>query len=165
MATVDLRDATSDAETLVAHVLGRPLGQTSGTDVVDVRGRAVLLARTPVVEVSSVVVDDVEVVDACSWSAFGMLVGPWADVASFRHAAVTYTGGPDPEYPDVLAVVDAVAARLVANDPTVSAGAVRQESVGSYSVTYDPGGIVGANGLTASETAVLDRYRVRTEVV
>jgi hypothetical protein len=116
--------------------------------------RVVLLPEAPVSAVTALEVDG-EVLDPTlyDWAADGVLTrlrGIWP--LGGRRIVVTYTHGYDPIPTAIKAVVLSVAARVLD-----SPAAVRQETIGAYSVTYTN----GAPTLLDSETAALAKYKVR----
>jgi hypothetical protein len=115
--------------------------------------RVLLLPAWPVTDVASVEVDEEELEpdEDYSWSATGelrKLTGLWP--ATLRSVTVTYSHGYAQVPPAIVGVVASVAARLY--DSPI---AVKQESIGGYSVTYTGGGAT----FQAAELIVLDRYR------
>jgi hypothetical protein len=115
--------------------------------------RVLLLPAYPVTEVASVEVDEEELTegDDYAWSRTGelrKLTGTWP--ATLRSVVVTYSHGYATIPAAIVGVVASVAARLY--DAPLS---VKQESIGSYSVTYTGGGA----SFQAAELVVLDRYK------
>lgn len=166
---VDLENATGrefaedDATALAAldtatAIIQATTGQTlteveDETIVLDGSGtRVLLLPELPVSAVSSVSVDDEELdADEYQWSADGYLkrrAQPWPE--DLRSIEITYTHGYATIPPLVVSLTAKLAARLL--DGSVS---VRQESIGSYSVTYLN------QSLQADELVLLDQYRRR----
>ena len=110
----------------------------------------VALPQRPVVSVSAVLADTVELPTADFWwdAANGRLLLKEPDVHSVQ---VTYTAGYNPIPDDIKAVALAIAADEI-NNPR----GVLQERLADYSVTYANG---DAGGLTPRQAAILDRYR------
>lgn len=115
--------------------------------------RVVLMPETPVTEVTSVSVSGETLeTEKWSWTAEGVLnriSGTWPTAA--RSIVVVYSHGFAEIPAAVKAVVLSVASRVLD-----SPAAVKQESIGAYSVTYTN----GAPTLLDSETGALSRYRV-----
>ena len=146
------------ASSAVRTYCGHPITQTTDAPaVLDGSGTTVmLLPGVPVASVESVTVDEEEL-DASDWrwSAQGFILR--TDGATFpktpRSVEIVYTHG----WSDVPAAIVGVVVSLAARMLDGSAG-VKQESLGSYSVTY-------ANPtptLQAAETMALDPFRVTT---
>lgn len=118
--------------------------------------KLILLPEIPVVDVSEVIVGDdtLTIADDVFWYADGRLYrtsgGSWGTAR--QSVEVTYDHG-YAEVPDsVRGVCLAKASRLLANPESL-----RQESIGSYSRTYEG----GSSGLTEDEEMILDEYRIR----
>lgn len=126
-------------------------------------GREFVLPERPVVDVTTVAIDGVELADA-AWEFDGRDTLRLIDAAAAfdREAAgghfggtcpvtITYSHGHDPIPNAVKSVCLAVAARALATPDGVV-----QESVGSYSVSYSR---VAGVALTPAELDVLGHYR------
>ena len=158
---IDSEDASAlaalDAATAVVQAYtGQTLTAVSNDELtLDGNGtRVLVLPQLPVTSVDSIEVDG-EALDAAEyqWSADGYLrrVGSnWP--TDLRSVVVVYDHG-YASIPDlVVAITAQLAARLYE-----SPAAVKQETIGAYSVTYTGGG----TGLHAGETMLLDQYRGR----
>lgn len=151
-ATIALELATATIQGWTRRRLERVVGDVvvlAGT-----RGRELQLPESPVVTVSAVTIDRVaipatsyDLIDSTLHRDLGWS-GPGAAVQ------VTYTHGYDPIPVDIWAVTLQLAARNM-----TSPLGVRQESIGSYSVSYG-GDDAGAG--TDALLAALSRYRLRT---
>ncbi len=158
---VDPEDATAlaalDAATeIVRAYTGQYIEQVEDDELtLDGSGtNNLLLPQVPVTAVASVEVDG-EALAATDyeWSANGYLRRIGANwPVNLRSIVATYTHG----YATVPAVIVAVTATLAARlyeAPT----AVKQETIGAYSVTYTGTGM----GLQTNETLLLDQFRGR----
>jgi len=112
--------------------------------------RVLLLPETPVSDVATVEVDGEELdPDDYQWSADGYLRklnGTWP--TDLRSIEVTYTHG----YATIPALIVSITAKLAGRMLDVPA-AVRQETIGAYSVSYTPA------TLQADELVLLDTYK------
>lgn len=164
------------AELVLAIASGTVRGATGQTlslvegDEVELRGtwgRQLQLPERPVLAVTAIAVDGVEVpATSYRWSRDGKVtfsrssplvnapaaaLGYWGGDEVL--VTVTYDHGFDPVPDDVRGVVLALARRAIL---VPDAGAVAQESLGSYSVTYSR---EAASTLTRGEERKLCRYR------
>lgn len=145
--------AIETASGLVAEFIGRDISQVVGeVEIIDGSGTNVLLLRywpvhpDPTVKVLGEDEEDFE------WAESGYLKRtdyPWP--TELRSVEVTYTHGYNPLPTSVRTIVAQAAARLLETP-----GAVKQESIGGYSVTYTAGAVLQALDLMA-----LERYRDR----
>lgn len=130
---------------------------TDDVAVLDGTGTAViLLPAIPISEVASVSVNDVELTEErYRWSSKGFIMRQ--DGLTFpsspQSVQVTYTHGWAEIPPAIVGVVVSLAGRMLDG----SAG-IKQESLGSYSVTYAS----PTPTLQAAETMALDPFRVTT---
>jgi hypothetical protein len=146
--------ALEAASAFVEAYIGQPVAVVEDEDIlIDGSGtRVILLPAFPVTDVAEVKIDDETVnPDEYEWSKTGELRrvnGIWP--SALRSVEVTYTHGWETVPAGIVSVVAAMAARQY----EAPAG-VRQEAMGSYSVTY------AGNGLTlqAAEAVILDSYR------
>lgn len=162
--------ALIDAATAIikAHA-GQTIEQVAGDTVtLDGNGQSVIaLPEVPVTAVASVTVDGEALTfdEDYRWSPNGMLERSWGGFWGRQFASwgdelqsvvVVYTHGYS-VIPDDLRVVCVEVAARAWSTPT---GAVRSESMGSWSVTYAAGSIDQATGLTltAGEQSVIARY-------
>lgn len=152
------------------------------TVILDGTGRySLLLPQYPVVEVTSITEDDVELVDNDDWivdteagilyrRSLGYLYGALWNRG--RHnVTVTYShgytlpgeppvDGVDPLPSDLQLIVAQIASRALVTVGGGSSGDVESETIGSYSVTYaTPGTAGGGSALKDVEAAVLDLHR------
>lgn len=147
--------ALEQASAVVENYLGQPVELVEDDEIIlDGSGTKVLLLPVfPVTEVTSVIVDEETLVevDDYEWSVTGELrrKGTWP--AALRSVEVTYSHGYATVPPVIVAVVAALAGRIYGTPLTV-----RQESIGSYSVTYSG---AGGPALQAAELMMLDAYR------
>ncbi len=146
--------ALEQASAVVENYLGQPVELVEDDEVVlDGSGTKVLLLPAfPVTEVTLVLVDgDALTEDDYEWSKTGELRRKALWPAALRSVEVTYSHGYATVPAVIVAVVSALAGRIYGTPLTV-----RQESMGSYSVTY-----AGAGGpsLQAAELMMLDAYR------
>lgn len=146
--------ALEQASAVVENYLGQPVELVEDDEIVlDGSGTKVLLLPAfPVTEVTSVLVDgDALDGDDYEWSKTGELRrrGSWP--AALRSVEVTYSHGYAAVPAVIVAVVSALAGRIYGTPLTV-----RQESMGSYSVTYSGN---GGPSLQAAELMMLDAYR------
>lgn len=132
------------ASDTVRSYTSQRLSRETATQTLRADGGRVWLPQRPVVEIVDVQVDGQTV----GYVRCGDTLHLDVDVCDVE---VTYTFGFDPVPGEVAATVALLAARLAVN----GAG-VKQESVGSYSVTYASG---DAGGLTRREMRTLSRYR------
>lgn len=148
--------ALNIASDLIRNFCGHSITQVEDDEIIlDGTGtQLLLLPATPVTEVASVEVDGEELEeDDYAWSRRGWIVRTdgyyWpTDPSSI---AVTYTHGYETVPDSVKGVALALAGRVVDG----SSG-IKQESIGSYSVTYaDP-----SPTLRANEQAGLEPFRV-----
>ncbi len=158
--TVDEEDtaalaALENASAFVEAYLGQAVELDEDDEVIlDGSGtRVLLLPAWPVTEVASVEVDEEALVEGedFAWSATGelrKLTGLWP--ATLRSVSVTYSHGYSPVPAAIVGVVASLAARMY--DSPI---AVKQESIGGYSVTYAGGGAT----FQAAELLILDRYK------
>jgi hypothetical protein len=148
--------ALDTASAFVEAYLGQPVELVEDDELIlDGSGtRVILLPAWPVTEVSSVTVDEEALVEGedFSWSRTGelrSLRGSWP--STLRSVEVVYSHGWVTIPTAIVGVVAAVAGRLY-DSPL----AVRQETMGSYSVTYAAsGGLV----IQAAEQMVLDTFK------
>lgn len=138
---VRLLEMASDT---VRSYTSQRISRETATQTLRCDGGRIWLPQRPVVEVVAVEVGG----QATSYVRCGDTLHIDADVCDVD---VTYTYGYDPVPGEIAATVALLAARLAVN----GAG-VKQESVGSYSVTYASG---DAGGLTRREMRTLSRYR------
>lgn len=145
VVTVDEQPRAERLLELASAAVRRETGQTFDlvtSDIVTVRpvGKVARLPQRPVTNVIEIV-DDGQVVspDVYEWTSQGVITRTplvdWGDVTGSTRwvgpLTVTYDHGYDTVPDDVAGIVcDAAAARLSNPDR------VRQESIGSYSVTY-----------------------------
>lgn len=132
------------ASDTVRSYTSQRLSRETSTQTLRSDGGRVWLPQRPVVEVADVQLDGQTV----GFVRCGDTLHVDVDVCDVD---VTYTYGYDPVPGEVVAVVALLAARLAVNGT-----GVKQESVGSYSVTYASG---DAGGLTRREMRTLSRYR------
>lgn len=108
------------------------------------------LPERPVVEVTGATIDGTAAALDSYRLSGGALVraGGWGGPAAA--VEVTYTHGYDPIPEDIRAATLQIAARMLSNP-----NRIRQESIGSYSVTYSEDGVI------YSQLETLGRYRRR----
>lgn len=127
----------------------------AGSETVTVRVKfdAVFLPQLPVTSVTSVVADGEPVEDWALEPAGVIRISG----ALPRLVDVEYSFG----YVEIPSDVQAVCLQMAARS-TTNPQALRQESIGSYSVTYaeTSGGTTGGVMLSVAEESVLQRYRV-----
>jgi hypothetical protein len=145
--------AALDAATAVVQaVTGQRLEAVAGdTITLDGSGtRVLLLPEIPVTDVVSVSLDGTELDSAdYQWSADGYLRrtnAVWSN--DLRNVEVEYDHG----FATIPTIVVSITAKLAARMLDTPA-AVRQETIGAYSVTYN------AASLQADELVLLDRYK------
>lgn len=147
--------ALEAATSVVEGYIGQPV-ELVEDDVLVIDGNGnttFILPCWPVVDVTEIQLDG-EVIDADTyeWSATGQvtkLQSVWPK--TLRVIEVEYTHGYAVVPPAIVYVVANLAARIY-SIPV----AVKQESIGGYSVTYSTG---GGLGLQVAETMILDPYR------
>jgi hypothetical protein len=156
----------------VRSYLGQTINLVTG-DVTELDGNgrlAIRLPQRPVRALTSVFVDDMEVV-ADDYSLRGALLrrkDGGGFTVGFGNVIVTYDHGYDiVELPSDFAVpadirlVALLAARRVYTTVGTAAGAIQSETMGSYSYTLSTTVIAStAAELLKPETDVLDRYRI-----
>lgn len=112
--------------------------------------RVLMLPETPVSDVSLIEIDGEELdAEDYQWSADGYvrkLNGTWT--TDLRSIEVTYSHG----YATIPALIVSITAKLAARMLDTPA-AVRQETIGAYSVSYNPA------TLQADELVLLDTYK------
>jgi hypothetical protein len=157
---IDAEDAAAlaaldTATAMVQATVGQTIEEVEDDEIVlDGSGtRVLLLPEFPVSEIEVETEDDGVLVDGedYQWSADGYvrrINGTWP--TDLRSITVTYTHG----YAVIPAIVVSVTARLAARllDTSITA---RQETIGSYSVTYNQG------TFQADELILLDQYKRR----
>lgn len=129
-------------------------------------GRRVVLPEWPVTSVASVTVDGDALVfaDDYQWTVRGVLLrvgAVWP--CDIGNIAVVYTHG----YPATPPVLSTVCVEMSARAwSTPASGAVTQESIGSYSVSYDTAGeaVTGLELKESERRVVADFGRVRVLV-
>lgn len=129
------------------------------------------LPQRPVVEATVATIDGVaplagsyQLIDDTllrvgGWRGPSMASANWPDWSGYRLAVpsvieVTYTHGFDQIPDDIRAVCLQMAVRVMQNP-----AGVRQESIGTYSVSY--GGDIGGSAMSPAEEKMLGRYRLR----
>lgn len=144
--------ALDSATAMVRAVIGQYVEEVED-DVVVLDGsgtRVLMLPETPVSDVSLIEIDGEELdADEYQWSADGYvrkLNGTWS--TDLRSVEITYTHG----YATIPPLIVSITAKLAGRMLDVPA-AVRQETIGAYSVSYNPA------TLQADELVLLDTYK------
>lgn len=162
--------ALLDAATAVVQAAAGQLIEQDTNDTVTLDGNdgtILQLPQIPVTSVASVTVDGTALVsgDEFLWNGpQGLLYrtsdGAWSRWGTTwgtkpQSIVVVYTHG----YAAIPADVTAVTVEVAARAWSTPAGAVRQESIGSYSVTYDTRALEAAGlALTATERTIVARF-------
>lgn len=121
-------------------------------------GRLLAVPTLHLVSVSSVLVRGVERVSEVETSAAGLLYRSAGWPTAYRSVVVRAVHGHEQTPRDVLAVVCALASRMLATPGT---GPVISSRIGSVQLTYGPDGAESV-GLTLTERTALDRHRLIT---
>ena len=148
-----LEAACAQATAVIQAITGQTLCYVEDDEVcLDGSGSCVmLLPEVPVTDVSSVVVDGVEMTSGWGWSAAGLLEHRSANwPRKYRSVCVTYSHGYDPIPADLVAIATSIAGRFY--DPDLMAG-IQSESIGGYSYSKK-------SGLAEDEHLVLQGYRL-----
>lgn len=155
--------ALDQATTAIQMATGQTLLATESTRLLlDGEGAdTLLLPELPVTDVSVVRVEGIELdEDDYEWSSTGLLrLRGWCRHFPRRMQSVdvTYSHGFDPVPADLVLATAKIACRILAGGEvtgaTLDGVPITHERVGSYSVSYN-------QGLTQTETAVVERYRV-----
>jgi hypothetical protein len=127
---------------------------TAGTSTIKARAPIVLLPQRPVTEVTSVKVDDIELVGGEDWflNVGGVLVVPYESETLEIAYSHGFTVVPD----QVKEVVCSIASRLSTITPAVAQGVI-QETAGSESVSFGFDSYNAISELSTGEKRMLDR--------
>jgi hypothetical protein len=173
LTTENALGAIYAAEAAVRQYLGQDITSSEGVEYHDGTGRQVMrLRQRPVRRVNYITVDEVAL-DSGDWKLRGSRVAlpngyfTWG----YDNVAVSYLHGYDLTsqgnyaIPADIRLVTLSAARRAyqaRGDSAVAAGAIQQETIGSYSYQlFNDASTVGATvNLLASEMSVLDMYKI-----
>jgi hypothetical protein len=156
------QSALDQATTAIQMATGQTLIAMESRVLLDGEGAdTLLLPELPVTDVATVRVEGIELDEYdFEWSATGILrLTGWCRHFPRRMQSVdvTYSHGFDPIPADLVLATAKIACRILAGGEvtgaTIDGVPITHERVGAYSVSYN-------QGLSATESAVVDRYRV-----